>query len=142
MTPLASADVNVGTELPPLTRTVTQEQVKAYAEAAGDPNPIHTDPELARAFGFPAPIAHGMLNLAILTEAVASWAGGYDRVASISVRFSKPLIVGDTITCTGRVTDVDTAAQVASLDVEAVSERGDRVLTNGRATVRLSPSQR
>ena len=142
MTPLASADVNVGTELPPLTRTVAQEQVKAYAEAAGDLNPIHTDPELARAFGFPAPIAHGMLNLAILTEAVASWAGGYDRVASISVRFSKPLIVGDTITCTGRVTDVDTAAQVASLDVEAVSDRGDRVLTNGRATVRLSPSQR
>jgi acyl dehydratase len=138
MSPLALADIAVGTEIPTLTRTVTQEQVSAYAVAAGDPNPIHTDPELARAFGFPAPIAHGMLNLAILTEAVAAWAGGYDRVAAVSVRFSKPLIVGDTITCSGRVVDVDAAGGTVSLEVEAVSDRGDRVLTNGRASVRLA----
>jgi acyl dehydratase len=136
--PPAATEVHVGMEIPALTRTVTQAQVRAYAEAAGDPNPIHTDPELARAFGFPAPIAHGMLNLAILTEAVAAWAGGYDRVASITVRFSKPLIVGDTITCTGRITDLDAGAGLAGLDLAAVSDRGDRVLTNGRATVRLT----
>ena len=139
MTATALGHAAVGAELTPLTRTVSQEQVAAYAVAAGDPNPIHTDPELARAFGFPAPIAHGMLNLAILTEAVAAWAGGYDRVVSISVRFSKPLIVGDTITCTGRVTAITAAAGVVALNVEAVSDRGDRVLTNGRATVRLGP---
>jgi acyl dehydratase len=138
VSPLAPAGVTVGTELPALTRTVSQEQVRAYAEAAGDPNPIHTDPELARAFGFPAPIAHGMLDLAILTEAVASWAGGYARVASITVRFSRPLIVGDTITCRGRVTEVDAGAGLATLELEAVSDRGDRVLTNARATVRLT----
>ncbi|HEY6379179.1 MAG TPA: MaoC family dehydratase [Candidatus Dormibacteraeota bacterium] len=137
MSPLAPADVTVGGALAPLTRTVTQDQITAYAAAAGDPNPIHTDPDVARAFGFPAPIAHGMLTLAILTEAVAAWAGGYDRVASISVRFSRPLIAGDTITCTGRVADVDVAAGMAGLELEALSDRGDRVLTNGRASVRL-----
>lgn len=141
MSPPAPAEVSVGGAIAPLTRTVTQEQIRAYAVAAGDPNPIHTEPDVARAFGFPAPIAHGMLTLAILTEAVAEWAGGYDRVASISVRFSKPLIAGDTITCTGRVTDVDVAGGTASLDLEALSDRGDRVLTNGRATVRLGSHQ-
>ena len=126
----------VGDEIAALTRTVSQEQVRDYAVAAGDPNPIHTDPELARAFGFPAPIAHGMLSLAIATEAVAGFAGAYDRVASIAVRFSRPLIVGDTITVTGRVVEVDDIT--ATLELDAVSDRGERVLTNGRATVRLT----
>ena len=57
---------------------------------------------------------------------------------SLEVRFSKPLVAGGTITCTGRVVAVDEAEGVATLDVEAVSDRGERVLTNGRATVRLS----
>src|SRR5690349_2840279 len=101
------ASVAVGDEVAPLRRTVTQEQISAYALAAGDPNPIHTDEELAKAFGFPTTIAHGMLSLAILAECVARWAGGYDRVQHLEVRFSKPLLRGDTIICTGRVTEID-----------------------------------
>jgi acyl dehydratase len=130
--------VQVGDLLPELRRTVDQDQIGAYAQAAGDPNPIHTDEELARAFGFPATIAHGMLTMAILTECVARWAGGYDRVASMAVRFSKPLLRGDTLICSGRVVDVDAIAGLVHLEVGAVNDRGDRVLTNGRASARLS----
>jgi acyl dehydratase len=129
--------ISVGDPLTPLQRTVTQEQIRAYAAAAGDPNPIHTDEELAKSFGFPTTIAHGMLSLAIATECVGRWAGGYDRVASMAVRFSKPLLRGDTIIVSGRVTEVDATAGVVHLEVEAASDRGDRVLTNGRASVRL-----
>jgi acyl dehydratase len=134
MVALNPASVAVGDEIPELRRTVTQDQISAYALAAGDPNPIHTDEELARAFGFPTTIAHGMLSLAILAECVARWAGGYDRVAHLGVRFSKPLLRGDTIICSGRVTAIEASA--IHLEVEAVSDRGDRVLTNGRASVR------
>ena len=135
---LSRTAVRVGDEMATLSRTVTQEQISAYAEASGDPNPIHTNEEFARMVGLPGTIAHGMLNLGILTEAVARWAGGYDRVASISCRFSKPLLPGDTITCSGRVVAVDEENGLATLDVQAVSDRGDTVLSNGRADVRLS----
>lgn len=135
--PLLS-EVQVGDSIPELRRTVSQEQISAYAEAAGDPNPIHQDEELARSFGFEGTIAHGMLSLAILTEAVSAWAGGYERVTSIEVRFSRPLYRGDSITCSGRVTAVDQATGLVSLELEATSGRGERVLTNGRATARLS----
>jgi acyl dehydratase len=138
MVALTPDTVAVGDELTPLRRTVTQDQIDAYAAASGDANPIHTDEQLAKSFGFPTTIAHGMLSLAIATECVARWAGGYDRVASMAVRFSKPLLRGDTILVNGRVTEVDATAGVAHLEVEAVSDRGDRVLTNGRASVRLS----
>ncbi|MBJ7609737.1 MAG: MaoC family dehydratase N-terminal domain-containing protein [Candidatus Dormibacteraeota bacterium] len=134
--PLTSAVV--GDQMTPLARTVTQEQINAYADASGDHNPIHVDPEFARAVGLPGTIAHGFLEMAILTEAVARWAGGYERVGEVSCRFSKPLLPGETVTCTGHVVTVDDSNGTAALELEATSSSGDRVLTNGRATVRLA----
>jgi acyl dehydratase len=130
--------VAVGDDMTSLARTVTQDQIDAYAEASGDHNPIHLDPDFARSVGLPGTIAHGLLDMGILTEAVARWAGGYEQVASVACRFSKPLLPGETVTCTGRVVDIDESAGLATLEVEAVSSSGERVLTNGRATVRLT----
>jgi acyl dehydratase len=126
-TTAAPAAVAVGDEMTPLARTVTQEQINAYADASGDHNPIHVDPEFARAVGLPGTIAHGLLDMAILTEAVARWAGGYEQVASVACRFSKPLVIS-----------VDDTARTATLELEATSSSGERVLTNGRAIVRLT----
>jgi acyl dehydratase len=130
--------VAVGDEMTPLARRVSQEQINAYADASGDHNPIHVDPDFARSVGLPGTIAHGLLDMAVLTEAVARWAGGYERVASVACRFSKPLLPGETVTCTGRVVDIDESSGLATLELEAVSSSGERVLTNGRATVRLT----
>jgi len=133
----AVSKVAVGDIVTPFSMTVTQGQVNAYADASGDNNPIHLDPEFARSVGLPGTIAHGMLEMGILAEAIASWAGGNTNLLSLSCRFSKPLLPGDTIICTGTVVSVDDSG-VATLEVAASSDRGDRVLTNGRATVRLS----
>ena len=74
--------VRVGDVMTPPSRRVTQDQINAYAEASGDHNPIHVDEEFARMVGLPGTIAHGMLDLGILTDAVARWAGGGERVAA------------------------------------------------------------
>jgi acyl dehydratase len=137
MSALTASGVAVGDVVTPFAMTVTQGQVNAYADASGDNNPIHLDPEFARSVGLPGTIAHGMLEMGILAEAIASWAGGNANLLSLSCRFSKPLLPGDTIICTGTVVSVDDSG-VATLEVAASSDRGDRVLTNGRATVRLS----
>jgi acyl dehydratase len=137
MTAPVVSQLAVGDEVTPFSRKVTQEQVNAYADASGDHNPIHLDPEFARSVGLPGTIAHGLLEMGILAEAIASWAGGSANLLSLSCRFSKPLLPGDTIICSGTVISVDDAG-VATLAVAAASDRGDRVLTNGRATARLS----
>lgn len=134
---LMAESTKVGDEMPQLQRTVNQEQVAAYAEASGDHNPIHLDPEFAQMVGLPGTIAHGLLEMGIMAEAVSRWAGGYDRLESLSVRFSKPLLMGETITCSGKVVSVDNEKHLAELEVEAQSSRGEKVLTNGRAVVRL-----
>ena len=138
MTSPALSSVKVGDELTPLSRTVLQTQIDAYAEASGDHNPIHVDAEFALSVGLPGAIAHGLLEMGILAEALTRWAGGTDLLQSLQVRFSKPLVAGDTITCTGIVTAVDEAEGVATIEVEATSGRGERVLTNGRAVIRLA----
>lgn len=135
---LSVGSIGVGDEMAALQRRVTQEQIDAYAEASGDHNPIHVDPDFARSVGLPGTIAHGMLSLAILAEAVSRWGGGYERLQELSCRFAKPLRPGETLTCRGRVVGVDAESATATLEVEGVSSAGDRVLSNGRAVVRLS----
>ena len=44
--------LEVGAELPRLSRVVTREDVKAYADAGGDHNPLHQDEAFARSVGF------------------------------------------------------------------------------------------
>ncbi|HEY8673403.1 MAG TPA: MaoC/PaaZ C-terminal domain-containing protein [Candidatus Dormibacteraeota bacterium] len=138
MTAVTASSVAIGDTVTPLSRRVGQAQIDAYADAAGDHNPIHVDPEFARSVGLPGTIAHGLLELAILAEAISAWAGGSANLRSLSCRFSKPLQPGDTIICTGTVVALDASEGIATLEVGASSDRGDRVLTNGRATVRLS----
>jgi 3-hydroxybutyryl-CoA dehydratase len=54
--------INPGEKLEQIDRTITQEQVQAYADAAGDHNPIHLDAEFAAKTPFGRRIAHGMLT--------------------------------------------------------------------------------
>ena len=48
--------------------TITQQQVNLFADATGDHQWIHVDPEKAAAGPFGAPIAHGFLTLSLLPK--------------------------------------------------------------------------
>ena len=52
--------------------TITQEQINQFAEATGDRQWIHIDPERAKAGPFGAPIAHGFLTLSLLPQFFAA----------------------------------------------------------------------
>lgn len=98
----------VGDELPTVVKTVTQEVIRRYADASGDHNPLHIDPQFAATTTFGGTIAHGMLVLAYLSEMLTAafgqrWAGG----GQIKARFRAPARPGDTITASGRVTAVE-----------------------------------
>jgi acyl dehydratase len=83
------------TELTPTTYPVTREALVAYAAASGDPNPIHQDPEVARSVGLPDVIAHGMYTLALAARYVDEQLGEPGRIAELSAKFTKPVVVPD-----------------------------------------------
>jgi acyl dehydratase len=65
----------------------------------GDLNPIHSDPEVARAAGFPRPIMHGLGSMGIACHALirAFCEGDPARVTGMALRFSKPFYPGETM---------------------------------------------
>jgi acyl dehydratase len=116
-------EVREGDELPPLVRTVTREDVAAYAEASGDHNPLHLDDGFARSVGFDGIIAHGMFTMAHLAAAVIRWAGQDATVVSIGSQFRAPVSIGDAIVAGGRVGEVDQASRTVRLDLRVSLER-------------------
>lgn len=81
------------------TVTFTRAQIAAYADASGDHNPIHLDPEFARSVGLPGVIAHGMLQMGILATLAVEAAGGDPRrLRRIGCRFAGMVAPGETIT--------------------------------------------
>ncbi|MBC2680844.1 hypothetical protein GSS87_00140 [Corynebacterium sp. 4HC-13] len=69
---------------------VTPEDIKIYAEASGDKNPIHVSNLGAKAFGFPATIAHGMWSAATMLRGLE---GQIPPAARFQVDFAKPVVL-------------------------------------------------
>lgn len=137
MTTLAS--LAVGDALPTTTRHLTRDDLRAYADASGDHNPIHLDEQAAMAAGLPGIIAHGMLTMGVVATALTTWAGNPGAIVDYSVRFTRPVVVGPegaTLTIDATVREIDLDAAAAILDLTVTCD-GRTVLGRARATVRL-----
>jgi len=137
------SDRAVGDALTGFERLVTQDRVNAYAEASGDHNPIHLDEAYAATTQFGTRIAHGMLSLALVTEMLAiefpkTWHSG----GKLKVRFTAPIIPGETVTTYGEITAIDVIdsetgeTRVATCTVGCKKPDGTDAVS-GRATVPL-----
>ncbi len=70
--------------------SISAGQIRRYASASGDHNPIHTNPIAAKLFGFPTVIAHGMFTAAAVLRTVE---GQLPDAVRYSVRFGKPVVL-------------------------------------------------
>lgn len=110
--------------------TFTKEQIAAYAEASGDYNPIHLDDDFAKSVGLPGVIAHGMLQMGLLGTVAAEAAGGPQHLTRLSVRFAGMVVPGDAVTFAA------TAVEQGKLELSAVNQKGEAVLTKAAAEYR------
>lgn len=134
-------DVAVGEEIPPLAKTVTREDVKAYADASGDQNPLHQDDDVARAVGFPGIIAHGMFTMAHLASSVTRWVGDARAITRLRAQFRAPVLMGETIVAGGTVRSLEPETRRAVLDLWVTLEREGGIeypIRRGEAEVRLA----
>jgi acyl dehydratase len=134
-------DVQVGDEIPSLAKVVRREEVKAYADASGDQNPLHQDDQFAIGVGFPGIIAHGMFSMAHLTKAITDWLGDPGALGSLKVQFRAVVYMDETLVARGRISELDPATKRATLQVWCEVDRaGERVLPikNSVAEVELA----
>jgi acyl dehydratase len=106
-------------------------QALLYRLASGDLNPIHSDPSIAAAAGFPRPILHGLASFGHAGRAVLNTllGGQVERLRSIEGRFTKPVFPGDTL-----VTDLHVIGEGEAYFTTREKSRGDVVLSLGRVT--------
>ena len=84
------------------TYDVTPQQALLY-RLCGDRNPLHADPEFAKAAGFPAPILHGLCSYGIVLRTLTDELldGDAARVRGFGVRFAGVVFPGETIRVRG-----------------------------------------
>ncbi len=97
-----SVDINVPPAREPdaVVEDAIQPNQALLYRLSGDWNPLHVDPDLARAFGFARPILHGLCTLGHAgRQVIRQFAPGGDprRFRSIKVRFADPVIPGETL---------------------------------------------
>jgi acyl dehydratase len=128
-----------GHELPPLVKTISQRQIDAYSGVR--PRSIHTDESWARAKGFRAPLAQGMMSTAYVSEMMTRALGaGFVQGGTISVAFVKPVYVGDRLTVRGVVKEQrpEHGATRVLVDVWCENQQGQKTAV-GTASGLVTP---
>ena len=128
-------NVKSGDSLPELKVTPDKYVPHRYAGASGDFNPVHIDPEFAKAVGLPGSILHGLWTMAQVARAQTQAAGGDPRALKrLSVQFRGMGFPEQEIVVTTTVKDADDGGVVT----ETVAEQsGDQIIRNAEATLEL-----
>ena len=125
-----------GDPIPEVKVTPDDGLTKRYAEASGDPNPIHTDPDFAQKAGLPGCILHGLWTMAQVARANNAAAGGDPRaLKKLSVQFRGMGFPEQEVTVTGTVVSADGGTVV----VDTVAEQnGNQIIRNAKAELQVS----
>ena len=119
-----------------VTRTLSEEDIQLFALVSGDVNPAHLDPDFAATDMFHRVIAHGMWGGGLISAVLGTQLPGPGSIyVSQSLRFLRPVCVGDTITASVRVTEKRPEHCTIVLDCRCRNQNGEEVIS-GQAEVR------
>jgi 3-hydroxybutyryl-CoA dehydratase len=116
-----------------LSKTITQEDVTEFARLTLDTNPLHLDEDYAKQTRFGGCIAHGMLGAGLISAVIGTKLGGPIYLGQ-TLKFVKPVRIGETLTATAVVIAVRDDKPIVTLKTLVTNEKGEEVIT-GEATV-------
>ena len=132
----------IGDELTPLVKEMTQEAINLFEGSAGESGPSQfTDEETAReTLGTEGTVASGRMSLSFAIEMLRRYFGSdvFNHTGTVDLRFLRPVRPGDTVTFTGKIIDLTREVNGSRVSVEIKSEnqRGDTTgVGNGSAVV-------
>jgi acyl dehydratase len=133
--------LEVGVELPPLTKGPDRAQLVKFAAGAGDFNPLHFDPDFPQARDIGDNLVHGRLKYAALGQLLSDWLAHDGFVRRISASYRGMDRLGDTFTCHARIVDLheDDGSQIIELELWTENAEGQHT-TVGAAEVILTRS--
>ena len=132
---------SVGDEIPPLSKTMTQEAINLFEKGGGKTGPSQfTDEATAReTLGTKGTVASGRMSLTFASEMLRRYFGAdaYNRGGTVDLRFLRPVRPGDTITLSGKVAAIAKVANGGRVTVEvtATNQKGDVTATGAGSCI-------
>jgi phosphate acetyltransferase len=124
-----------------LTRTLTKEDIQLFAIVTGDMNPAHLDENYAKTDVFRQIVGHGMWTGSMFSTLLGMYLPGPGTIyLNQTLKFLKPVRIGDTVTASVRVTAKDDKHQHLTFQTLCVNEQGEHVI-EGEALVK-APSEK
>ena len=115
-------------------KTITEADILLYAAVSTDTNPVHINAEVAAAGPFGQRIAHGMLTAGLISAVLGTKLPGPGSIyLAQTLRFRAPVRIGDTVTATVEVTDINVDKKRATL--KCVCSVAGKPVIEGEATV-------
>ena len=115
--------------------TITEDMIQRFAQATGDHNPIHLDEDYARGTIFKTRVAHGMLQAGIISGVLGMHFPGVGSIyLSQTLKFLKPVFIGDEITFSLKVLELFKEKNRVRLETICTNQKDETVLT-GEALV-------
>lgn len=117
-----------------MSRVVGSADIEAFADVSGDLNPVHLDDAYAKSTPFGERIAHGMLSGAYISAVLGTRLPGPGAIyLSQSLRFRRPVKVGDLVIARATVKELDTVR--ARVTLETICEVDGKTVVDGEAVV-------
>lgn len=118
------------------TKIITDDDIRGFAHISTDTNPIHLDEDYAKDSIFGERIAHGMLTASLISAVLANDLPGPGTIyLNQTLKFTKPVYIGDTITATCTIKAVKERSKIITFDTLITNQDGDLVL-EGEAVVK------
>jgi len=130
--------VCVNDKLPTIKHTVTQDAINQYADASGDHNPLHIDPEFAKDTIFGRTIAHGLMTLAFVSQMMTEWDWkGWGYGGETDMAFLSPVFPGNEVEVSAEVTSIEKCDEGVFARCKLNVIVGDKTILGGTVSRRL-----
>lgn len=121
------------------TVTITEEMMAQFYAITGDNSPIHMDADYAAGRGYPGRVVYGMLGASFLSTLAGVYLPGeHCLLHGVDLKFAKPIFIGDTLTVTGVVDEVNDTFRKITIKASIVNQDGKKVT---RAVIRAGVAQ-
>ncbi len=110
------------------TVTVTEEMMRQFYAITGDCSPIHMDAEYAAGRGYAGRVVYGMLGASFFSTLAGVYLPGeHCLLHSVEAKFAKPVMIGDTLTVSGKVADVNETFGEVTIKAVITNQNGQKV---------------
>ena len=121
------------------TVTITEEMMAQFYAITGDNSPIHMDADYAAGRGYPGREVYGMLGASFLSTLAGVYLPGeHCLLHGVDLKFAKTIFIGDTLTVTGVVDEVNDTFREITIKASIVNQDGKKVT---RAVIRAGVAQ-